>query len=107
MSPVLAVPTLEASACSSLSRLLVQAFSKLEGNIRRTRRQEAGGREAENEVEKVLDCLPAALVESIAQKVLELLTSQMAGHSGGTGGWYASRVRKGLATFPGLPTALR
>ena len=104
---MLPVPTLEASACSSLSHTLVHAFSKLEGNSRRTRRQEAGGREAENEVEKVLDCLPAALVESITQKVLELLTSRMAGHSGGTGGWYASQVRKGLATFPGLPAALR
>ena len=110
MPPLLPVPTLESSACSTLSRLLAQAFSRLEANERRTRRQKAGGEEAEKEVGEILDCLPTALLENATQKVLDLLTSKVVNAQPGCndGGWYSSRVRGGLTTtIPGLPAALR
>ena len=107
MPPLLAVPTLEAAACSSLSRLLVQAFAKLElynGGTELHRRFMADN---EKEVEDALDCLPASLLERATHQVLVLLTSQ-AGVRGTGPGWQFSRVRGGTAaTFPGLPTALR
>ena len=108
MPPLLPVPTLECSACSILSRLLAQAFSRLEAKDRRTRRQKAGGEEDEKEIGEILDCLPTAVLESATQKVLELLTKKVGPQPGCTGGWYASRVRGGITTtIPGLPTALR
>ena len=108
MPPLLPVSTLESSACSTLSRLLAQAFSRLEANDRRTRRQKAGGQEDEKEVGEILDCLPTALLESATQKVLDLLTSKLVAQPGCTGGWYASRVRRGVTTtIPGLAAALR
>ena len=101
MPPLLAVPTMEAAACSSLSRLLVQAFAKLEAS------KEAKGSEDEKDVEEALDCLPAALLERATHQALVLLTSQ-AGVRGTGPGWQFSRVRGGTAaSFPGLPTALR
>ena len=103
MPPLLAVSTLEGAACSSLSRLLVQAFAKLEA------KKEAcyEGSEDEKGVEEALDCLPAALLERATHQALVLLTSQ-AGVRGTGPGWQFSRVRGGTAaTFPGLPTALR
>ena len=103
MPPLLAVSTLEGAACSSLSRLLVQAFAKLEA--KKEARYE--GSEDENGVEEALDCLPAALLERATHQALVLLTSQ-AGVRGTGPGWQFSRVRGGTAaTFPGLPTALR
>ena len=108
MPPLLPVSTLESSACSTLSRLLAQAFSRLEANDRRTRRQKAGGQEDEKEVREILDCLPTALLESATQKVLDLLTSKLVAQPGCTGGWYASRVRRGVTTtIPGLAAAFR
>ena len=102
MPPLLAVSTLEAAACSSLSRLLVRAFAKLEAN-----KEGNEGSEEEKEVEETLDCLPAALLERATHQALVLLTSQ-AGVRGTGPGWQFSRVRGGTAaTFPGLPTALR
>ena len=108
MPPLLPVPTLECSACSILSRLLAQAFLRLEANNRRTRRQKAGGEEDEKEIGEILDCLPTTALESTTEKVLELLTKKVDPHSGCTGGMYTSRVRGGITTtIPGLPTALR
>ena len=108
MPPLLPVSTLETSACSSLSRLLAQAFSRLEANERRTRRQKAGGQEDEKEIEEILDCLPAPVLEITTEKVLELLNNKMTPQTGCSGGWYSSRVRGGLTTtVPGLSTALR
>ena len=109
MPPLLPISTLESSACSTLSRLLAQAFSRLEANDRRTRRQKAGGQEDEKEVGEILDCLPTALLESATQKVLDLLTSKLVAQPGCTGGWYASQVRRGgiTTTIPGLAAALR
>ena len=108
MPPLLPVPTLESSACSTLSRLLAQAFSRLEANERRTRRQKAGGQEDEKEIGEILDCLPTALLESATQKMLDLLTRKVVAEPGCTGGWYTSRVRGGVTTtIPGLATALR
>ena len=108
MPPLLPVPTLESSACSTLSRLLAQAFSRLEANERRTRRQKAGGQEDEKEIGEILDCLPTALLESATQKMLDLLTRKVVAEPGCTGGWYTSRVRGGVTTtIPGLAIALR
>jgi len=108
MPPLLLVSTLESSACSALSRLLVQAFSRLEANDRRTRRQKAGGQEDEKEVGEILDCLPTAVLESATQKVLDMLTSKVVAQPGCSGGWYTSRVRGGVTTtIPGLAAALR
>ena len=104
--PLLLVSTLESSACSALSRLLVQAFSRLEANDRRTRRQKAGGQEDEKEVGEILDCLPTAVLESATQKVLDMLTSKVVAQPGCSGGWYTSRVRGGVTTtIPGLAAA--
>jgi len=104
MPPLLAVSTLEAVACSSLSRLLVQAFAKLEAQKEANRYE---GSEDEKEVEEALDCLPAALLERATHQALVLMTSQ-AGVRGTGPGWQFSRVRGGTAaSFPGLPTALR
>ena len=103
MPPLLAVSTLEGAACSSLSRLLVQAFAKLEAK----KEESYEGSEEEKGVEEALDCLPAALLERVTHQALVLLTSQ-AGVRGTGPGWQFSRVRGGTAaTFPGLPTALR
>jgi len=103
MPPLLAVSTLEGAACSSLSRLLVQAFAKLEAK----KEESYEGSEEEKGVEEALDCLPAALLERATHQALVLLTSQ-AGVRGTGPGWQFSRVRGGTAaTFPGLPTALR
>jgi len=110
MPPLLPVPTLESSACSVLSRLLAQAFARLEANERRTRRQKAGGEEEEKEIGEILDFLPTALLEGTAQKILNLLTSKVVPQPGSCtdGGWYASHVRGGITTtIPGVPTALR
>ena len=108
MPPLLLVSTLESSACSTLSRLLAQAFSRLEANDRRTRRQKAGGQEDEKEVGEILDCLPTAVLESATQKVLDMLTSKVVAQPGCSGGWYTSRVRGGVTTtIPGLAAALR
>ena len=107
MPPLLAVPTLEAAACSSLSRLLVQAFAKLELYNGGTELHGRFMADNEKEVEDALDCLPASLLERATHQVLVLLTSQ-AGVRGTGPGWQFSRVRGGTAaTFPGLPTALR
>ena len=110
MPPLLAVPTLEAAACSSLSRLLVQAFAKLElynGGYNEGSYLHGFKADNEKEVEDALDCLPASLLERATHQVLVLLTSQ-AGVRGTGPGWQFSRVRGGTAaTFPGLPTALR
>ena len=108
MPPLLPVPTLESSACSVLSRLLAQAFARLEANERRTRRQKAGGQEDEEEVGEILDCLPTAVLESATQKILDMLTSKVVAQPGCSGGWYTSRVRGGVTTtIPGLAAALR
>ena len=108
MPPLLPVSTLETSACSTLSRLLAQAFSRLEANERRTRRQKAGGQEDEKEIEEILDCLPAPVLEIATEKVLELLNNKLTPQTGCSGGWYSSRVRGGITTtVPGLSTALR
>ena len=104
MPPLLPVSTLETSACSSLSRLLAQAFSRLEANERRTRRQKAGGQEDEKEIEEILDCLPAPVLEITTEKVLELLNNKVTPQTGCSGGWYSSRVRGGITR---LSTALR
>ena len=108
MPPLLFVSSLESSVCCTLSRLLAQAFSRLEANDRRTRRQKAGGREDEKEIGEILDCLPTAVLESATQKVLDLLTSKVIAQPGCSGGWYTSRVRGGVTTtIPGLAAALR
>ena len=115
MPPLLAVTSLEDSACLSLSRLLLQAFSKLEASGRRTRRQSGRAKKHENGVEEILDSLPGVLLELTTAKVLELLTSRVARQPSPCGslglgwqqGWYGSRVREGIAGFPGLATALR
>ena len=109
MPPLLPVSTLETSACSTLSRLLAQAFSRLEANERRTRRQKAGGQEDEKEIEDILDCLPAPVLEITTEKVLELLNNKVTPQTGcSDGGWYSSRVRGAITTtVPGLSTALR
>ena len=109
MPPLLPVSTLATSACSSLSRLLAQAFSRLEANERRTRRQKADGQEDENEIEEILDCLPAPVLEITTEKVLELLNDKMTPKTGCSGSiWYFCRMRGGITTtVPGLSTALR
>jgi len=111
MPPLLAVPSLETAACLGFSRLLVQAFSKLESKKDLCSQylgdEPAGSPPDEKEVEDVLDSLPATLLERATQQALVLLTSQ-AGVRGTGPGWQFSRVRGGTAaSFPGLPTALR
>ena len=111
MPPLLAVPSLETASCLGFSRLLVQAFSKLESKKELCSQylgdEPAGSPPDEKEVEDVLDSLPATLLERATQQALVLLTSQ-AGVRGTGPGWQFSRVRGGTAaSFPGLPTALR
>ena len=79
MPPLLAVPSLETAACLGFSRLLVQAFSKLESKKELCSQylgdEPAGSPPDEKEVEDVLDSLPAALLERATQQALVLLTS--------------------------------